>query len=237
MQLQFADPPASLDDLEGAAPAMAVSRRRSQRRRAVAAATNGPRPGRCCTSTRSSCPSSTGPGTGPPASAPSSTKTRNAGKVKIIGVIDDHTRLAYCEIHGAETAITVSAHAAPRRPVDARAGLRARPGGDERQREVLRHQPRLPRHARRARRPPHPHPALHAALERQDRTLLRHTLDSEWAHGRVWPNSPRATAPWHPSSATTTAAGHTQPPAAAPPSPAFSKTVSRTSSPPRSRRG
>src|SRR4051812_18511641 len=36
-------------------------------------------------------------------------KTRNAGTVKIVGVIDDHTRLAYCEIHAAETAITVSA--------------------------------------------------------------------------------------------------------------------------------
>jgi hypothetical protein len=28
-------------------------------------------------------------------------RTRNAGKVKVIGVIDDHTRLAYCELHGA----------------------------------------------------------------------------------------------------------------------------------------
>jgi transposase len=36
-------------------------------------------------------------------------KTRGAGKVKVIGVIDDHTRLAYCEIHSAENAITVSA--------------------------------------------------------------------------------------------------------------------------------
>jgi transposase InsO family protein len=36
-------------------------------------------------------------------------KTRGAGKVKIIGVIDDHTRLACCEIHSAETALTVSA--------------------------------------------------------------------------------------------------------------------------------
>ena len=35
-------------------------------------------------------------------------KTRNAGKVKIVGVIDDHTRLAYCEIHAAENAKTVS---------------------------------------------------------------------------------------------------------------------------------
>ena len=36
-------------------------------------------------------------------------RTRQAGKVKVIGVIDDHTRLAYCEIHAAENARTVSA--------------------------------------------------------------------------------------------------------------------------------
>jgi hypothetical protein len=36
-------------------------------------------------------------------------KTRGAGKVKVIGVIDDHTRLTYCEIHGAENKHTVSA--------------------------------------------------------------------------------------------------------------------------------
>jgi len=36
-------------------------------------------------------------------------RTRNAGKIKVIGVIDDHTRLAYCEIHAGETAIAVSA--------------------------------------------------------------------------------------------------------------------------------
>ena len=36
-------------------------------------------------------------------------RTRRAGKVKVIGVIDDHTRLAYCEIHSTENAATVSA--------------------------------------------------------------------------------------------------------------------------------
>jgi transposase InsO family protein len=36
-------------------------------------------------------------------------KTRGAGKIKVIGVIDDHTRLVYAEIHGSENAITVSA--------------------------------------------------------------------------------------------------------------------------------
>ena len=34
-------------------------------------------------------------------------RTRRAGKVKVIGVIDDHTRLAYCELHAAENAATV----------------------------------------------------------------------------------------------------------------------------------
>jgi len=36
-------------------------------------------------------------------------RTRNAGRVKVIGVIDDHTRLAYCELHSAENAQAVSA--------------------------------------------------------------------------------------------------------------------------------
>jgi len=31
---------------------------------------------------------------------------RGAGKVDVIGVIDDHSRLAYCEIHAGETAAT-----------------------------------------------------------------------------------------------------------------------------------
>jgi hypothetical protein len=36
-------------------------------------------------------------------------RTRNAGKLKVIGVIDDHTHLAYCELHPAENAQAVSA--------------------------------------------------------------------------------------------------------------------------------
>jgi hypothetical protein len=38
-----------------------------------------------------------------------SDRSRKAGKVKVIGVIDDHTRLAYCELHPAENAEAVSA--------------------------------------------------------------------------------------------------------------------------------
>ena len=36
-------------------------------------------------------------------------RSRHAGKLKVIGVIDDHTRLAYCELHTAENAHAVSA--------------------------------------------------------------------------------------------------------------------------------
>jgi transposase InsO family protein len=36
-------------------------------------------------------------------------RTRGAGKTVVIGVVDDHTRLAYTELHGAETAENVSA--------------------------------------------------------------------------------------------------------------------------------
>jgi hypothetical protein len=36
-------------------------------------------------------------------------RSRNAGKTVVIGVVDDHTRLAYCELHSAENAQAVSA--------------------------------------------------------------------------------------------------------------------------------
>ena len=54
-----------------------------------------------------------------------SDRSRNAGKVKIIGVIDDHTRLAYCELHAhrAERAHRLGDPAARQRLVW-RAGLR-----------------------------------------------------------------------------------------------------------------
>jgi hypothetical protein len=75
-------------------------------------------------------------------------------------------------------------HAQTRRPVVHRAGLQPGAGGDERQREVPRPQPRVPRHARRARRLPHPHPAPRGGNGKIERVW--HTLDTEWAHGRLW---------------------------------------------------
>jgi len=117
-------------------------------------------------------------------------RTRNAGKVKVIGVIDDHTRLVYCEIHAAENADTASATlrraAAWMReqgcgPVQAvmsdNALCYARSDAFKAALAELgaRHiliPPRTPRWS--------------GKIERFFRTL-----DTEWAHGRVWPNSTR----------------------------------------------
>jgi transposase InsO family protein len=115
-------------------------------------------------------------------------RTRGAGKVKVIGVIDDHTRLVYCEIHAAENAQTVSATlrraaawmrdqgCGPAQAVmsdnalcyarsDAFKAALAELGA----RHIL-IPPRTPR--------------WNGKIERFFRTL-----DTEWAHGRVWPSS------------------------------------------------
>ncbi|MDO8209327.1 DDE-type integrase/transposase/recombinase [Conexibacter sp. CPCC 206217] len=36
-------------------------------------------------------------------------RSRNVGKTVVIGIVDDHTRLAYCELHSAEKATNVAA--------------------------------------------------------------------------------------------------------------------------------
>jgi transposase InsO family protein len=115
-------------------------------------------------------------------------RTRRAGKVKVIGVIDDHTRLAYCELHGAENAITVSdtlrrAAAWMREqgcgPVEAVMSDNARCySTSHRFRETL-----AELDARHILIPPRT-PRWNGKIERFFRTL-----DTEWAHGRVWPDS------------------------------------------------
>src|SRR5881394_2741168 len=99
-------------------------------------------------------------------------RARGLGHTVLIAVQDDHTRLVYAELHGAENATNVSI-TLKRAARWFTARLRAGRGGDERQRQVLQPQPRLPRHAYRAGRPAHPEPALHATLERKDRAVLR----------------------------------------------------------------
>ena len=115
-------------------------------------------------------------------------RTRHAGTVKVIGVIDDHTRLAYCELHGAENKHTVSATlrrasvwfreqgCGPVQAVmsdNALCYARSNEFRDTLAELDARHiliPPRTPR--------------WNGKIERFFRTL-----DTEWAHSRVWRNS------------------------------------------------
>jgi transposase InsO family protein len=115
-------------------------------------------------------------------------KTRDAGKTVVIGVIDDHTRLAYCELHAAENAITVSATL--RRaatwfqeqgcgPVQAVMSDNAKCYATSFAfRDAL-----ADLGARQILIPPYT-PCWNGKIER-----FFGTLDAEWAHRRVWPNS------------------------------------------------
>ena len=115
-------------------------------------------------------------------------RTRRAGTVKVIGVIDDHTRLAYCELHAAENAITVS-------QTLRRAAAWMREQGCGHVKAVMSDNARCYSTSHRFRAtlaeldarhiliPPRT-PRWNGKIERFFRTL-----DSEWAHGRVWPDS------------------------------------------------
>src|SRR5581483_3573924 len=115
-------------------------------------------------------------------------RTRDAGKIKVIGVVDDHTRLAYCEIHSGETAHTVSATL--RR---AATWMQAQGCGpvqavmsDNAKCYATSHEFRATLAQLGARHiliPPRT-PRWNGKVERFFRTL-----DTEWAHSRIWPNS------------------------------------------------
>jgi transposase InsO family protein len=115
-------------------------------------------------------------------------RTRRAGKIKVIGVIDDHTRLVYCEIHAAENAVTVSATL--RRAVVWFAQQGCGPVqavmSDNAKCYATSHQFRRTLDQLGARHiliPPRT-PRWNGKIER-----FFGTLDREWAHGRIWPNS------------------------------------------------
>ena len=117
-------------------------------------------------------------------------RTRNAGKVKVIGVIDDHTRLAYCELHPAENAKAVSdtlRRAAAWMleqgcgPVQAVMSDNAKCYATSFEfRDTL-----AELGARHILIPPYT-PRWNGKIER-----FFGTLDTEWARSRVWPNSAR----------------------------------------------
>jgi transposase InsO family protein len=117
-----------------------------------------------------------------------SRRSEGAGKTVVIGLLDDHSRLAYCELHSAETAQTVSAclrrGAAWMReqgcgPVQAvmsdNAKCYARSHAFRAALTEL--------GARHILTPPYT-PRWNGKIER-----FWGTLDAEWAHSRIWPNS------------------------------------------------
>ena len=164
-------------------------------------------------------------------SAPRSRATATPGYVYAHCVVDDHSRLAYVELHGADTR---------RRPPRTlrRAAAWMREQGCRPSEAVMTDNAFVYRHARASTTvlaelgarhiltPPYT-PRWNGKVER-----FIQTLDDEWAHGRIWPNSTTATAPWHPSCATTTAADPTPHSATGHPSAAFTKTEGRTTSAP-----
>jgi len=119
-----------------------------------------------------------------------SDRSRNPGTIKVIGVIDDHTRLAYCELHSAENAQVVSATL--RR---AAAWMREQGCGpvravmsDNAKCYATSHQFRdtlTDLEARHILIPPYT-PRWNGKIER-----FFGTLNSEWARSRVWPTSAR----------------------------------------------
>ena len=115
-------------------------------------------------------------------------RSRRVGNTTVIGVIDDHTRLAYCELHSAENAATVSATL--KRAVDWFADQGCGPVqavmSDNAKCYATSHEFRdtlAELGARHILIPPYT-PRWNGKIER-----FFGTLDTEWAHGRVWPHS------------------------------------------------
>lgn len=115
-------------------------------------------------------------------------RSRRVGKTVVIGVIDDHTRLAYCELHSAENAINVSAtlrrSAGWFREQGCRAVQAVMSDNAKCYSQSLAFSQALScLGARHILIPPYT-PRWNGKIER-----FFGTLDSEWAHGRVWQSS------------------------------------------------
>ena len=115
-------------------------------------------------------------------------RSRDVGKTVVIGVEDDHTRLAYCELHSAENATNVSATLmrATRWFAEQGCGPVEAVMSDNAKCYSTSHEFRRTLHnigARHILIPPYT-PRWNGKIER-----FFGTLDTEWAHGRVWPNS------------------------------------------------
>lgn len=115
-------------------------------------------------------------------------RNRDLGKTVVIGVEDDHTRLAYCELHGAENAINVSAtlRRAAAWFVEQGCGPAQAVMSDNAKCYTVSHAFReaLDELGTRHILTPIYTPRWNGKIER-----FFQTLDREWAHGRTWPNS------------------------------------------------
>jgi transposase InsO family protein len=114
-------------------------------------------------------------------------KTRQAGKTVVIGVLDDHSRLTYCELHADENAATVTATLR-------RAAVWFREQGCGPVKAVMSDNHKAyTSHtftgllaelgARQILTPPYT-PRWNGKVER-----FIQTLDTEWAHGQIWLSS------------------------------------------------
>ena len=114
-------------------------------------------------------------------------RTRKAGTTYVIGVVDDHTRLAYCELHSGETALSTSAtlRRAAAWFVEQGCGPVEAVMSDNHKAYTsdLFTQTLAELGARHIPTPPYT-PRWNGKVER-----FFQTMDDEWAHGRVWPNS------------------------------------------------
>ena len=149
--------------------------RRPRAERGDPTATSGPAPAICCTWTSARYARFRRPGHR--ATGDRSQRDRHwmqpetrVGYDYAHAIVDDHTRLAYVELHDDERAATVTAFV-ERALVVLRRPRHHRAAADDRQRLHLHQEPLAARAARRPRHPPSHHPALPAAHQRQGRTL------------------------------------------------------------------
>ena len=119
------DGPASIDELEGAQrPAWRAA---APRRAPDVQALRMDRGRRVAAYRRAAVPKFDRPGHWATGQRAEEHKTRNAGKTVVIGVIDDHTRLAYCELHARRTGPRSRPRcSAPPRWFESRAAARSR---------------------------------------------------------------------------------------------------------------
>ena len=144
-------------------------------------------------------------------------------------IVDDHSRLAYVELHDDEKAETVTAFVERALAFFDRARHR-REAADDRQRLQLRQEPLAARTARPPRHPPPDHPALPAAHQRQGRALPPDDGPRVGLRPQLPLTSTTQRRPCHTGSTTTTGDGHTAQSATGHQSAAFTTSVGRTPS-------